>query len=247
MSISGVFTTIINGFFTLLQIVLGAAIIAVPPLTMRKPPVQTKKLLMLLSIGAAGILILSSAAGFITQIITLSSLGALSGYNVLSLILSAAVALLGTILTLAFPLLVHMLKKTIQPLVFLLVIPVIQSIIVIVNSAAGFASTIPSSTGVIVTGILCGLLLIAAFVLFTVWYLALRSNRTFTLVVMIALPAVIGMSAGVLNVLNFRSLIFSNPMCMLLLLLFAMAVREFGIQKSVPPVPYNPGAYYPQN
>ena len=266
MSAASTLSSVVNVLFGILQFVLGAAILALPLITLKQPAAKSKKLMMLLSIAAIGVLVLSFAAGTVSTIILISSLGAMNGTNVASMLLALVTNVFGAILALAFPLLADAMKKEIPVLGVLLALPVIQCIISIIRN---LTHTLVAGLDLPVIGsaLVAQILIIVALAIAAVWYLT-GQKRTLSLVVTIAAPVVLviafvlsifaaktywatlgAMNGGFLSYITSSTQFFSAPQRFLLLLLTAMGIRALGTPKAptyvAPQVPQYP--QYPQN
>ena len=267
MSAASTLSSVVNVLFGILQFVLGAAILALPLITLKQPAAKSKKLMMLLSIAAIGVLVLSFAAGTVSTIILISSLGAMNGTNVASMLLALVTNVFGAILALAFPLLANAMKKEIPVLGVLLALPVIQCISAIITNI--FGNMITGLPGPMrnVPAIIAQILVIIALAIAAVWYLT-GQKRTLSLVAAIAPAAVFviafvlsifaaktywatlgAMNGGFLSYITSSTQFFSAPQRFLLLLLTAMGIRALGTPKApayvAPQVPQYP--QYPQN
>lgn len=262
MSIVSLLQSALGFVFSALVVIVGLALAIVPLATMRKPAEQTRKTLLILSIAAAAVLVLS------TLVSTLVSL-VFSSLVLPVLLLRLLYSILGAVTAMAFPT-AACLGKTASPLKgLLLILPIFYAFLSLISSAGLFdfyfgfyGSPLPAS----VFAVLSNLLLAAVLVLAMVWYLT-GQKAALTRVVLIASPVAfvlclilslisvvqrtstlgipVGFPANFSLFLNWSSLAFPVPLRMLLIALFALAARTLGLKKTAAPVP--PAPVYPTN
>lgn len=260
MSIVSLLQSALGFVFSALVVIVGLALAIVPLATMRKPAEQTRKTLLILSIAAAAVLVLS------TLVSTLVSL-VFSSLVLPVLLLRLLYSILGAVTAMAFPI-AACIGKTASPLKgLLLILPILHAFLSLISSAGfdfyfGLVYTLPAS----VFAVLSNLLLAAVLVLAMVWYLT-GQKAALTRVVLIASPVAfvlclilslisvvqrtstlgipVGFPANFSLFLNWSSLAFPVPLRMLLIALFALAARTLGLKKTAAPVP--PAPVYPTN
>ncbi|MCF2652793.1 hypothetical protein [Anaeromassilibacillus senegalensis] len=260
MSFVSLLQSALGFVFSALVVIVGLALAIVPLATMRKPAEQTRKTLLILSIAAAAVLVLS------TLVSTLVSL-VFSSLVLPVLLLRLLYSILGAVTAMAFPI-AACIGKTASPLKgLLLILPILHAFLSLISSAGfdfyfGLVYTLPAS----VFAVLSNLLLAVVLVLAMVWYLT-GQKAALTRVVLIASPVAfvlclilslisvvqwtstlgipVGFPANFSLFLNWSSLAFPVPLRMLLIALFALAARTLGLEKTAAPVP--PAPVYPTN
>lgn len=258
MSIVSLLQSALGFVFSALVVIVGLALAIVPLATMRKPAEQTRKTLLILSIAAAAVLVLSTLVSLVFSSLVLPVL-----------LLRLLYSILGAVTAMAFPT-AACLGKTASPLKgLLLILPIFYAFLSLISSAGLFdfyfgfyGSPLPAS----VFAVLSNLLLAAVLVLAMVWYLT-GQKAALTRVVLIASPVAfvlclilslisvvqrtstlgipVGFPANFSLFLNWSSLAFPVPLRMLLIALFALAARTLGLKKTAAPVP--PAPVYPTN
>lgn len=261
MSIVSLLQSALGFVFSALVVIVGLALAIVPLATMRKPAEQTRKTLLILSIAAAAVLVLS------TLVSTLVSL-VFSSLVLPVLLLRLLYSILGAVTAMAFPI-AACIGKTASPLKgLLLILPILHAFLNLISSAGFdfyfglYGYPLPAS----VFAVLSNLLLAAVLVLAMVWYLT-GQKAALTRVVLIASPVAfvlclilslisvvqrtstlgipVGFPANFSLFLDWSSLAFPVPLRMLLIALFALAARTLGLKKTAAPVP--PAPVYPTN
>lgn len=260
MSIVSLLQSALGFVFSALVVIVGLALAIVPLATMRKPAEQTRKTLLILSIAAAAVLVLS------TLVSTLVSL-VFSSLVLPVLLLRLLYSILGAVTAMAFPI-AACIGKTASPLKgLLLILPILHAFLSLISSAGFdfyfglYGYPLPAS----VFAVLSNLLLAAVLVLAMVWYLTgqkaaltrvvlIASPVAFVLCLILSLISVVqwtstfGIPVSIVNFslfLNWSSLAFPVPLRMLLIALFALAARTLGLEKTAAPVP--PAPVYPTN
>ena len=254
-----VLISIANVLFGFLKFVLGAAILAVPLFTLKKPENTYKKFILLLSLAAIGILILHAGISTATNLGTLASYGGLDLTTVFTMLGGLVGTVFGILLVFVFPFIASV-GKTEKPwFAFLLVLPVFQCILAAILNATGAALVVASGLGAVVQVLVIPVLILAA-----VWYLT-GKKRVLSLVLVIVTAVMfvlclilstaavstyyetLGMAtANPLQAISSSSMFFTAPQRFLFLLLISMGLRAFiTAPKPVPPVPQYP--QYPQN
>lgn len=266
MSIVSLLPSALGFIFSALTVIVGLALAIVPLATMRKPAEQTRKTLLILSIAAAAVLLLSTLVSLVSSMFVLYTAG-VSANNLPGMLLGLLNGILGAVaaMAMAFPI-AACLGKTASPLKgLLLILPILYAFLSLISCAGLFdfhfglyGSPLPAS----VFAVLSNLLLAAVFVLAMVWYLT-GQKAALTRVVLIASPVafVICLILSLISVVqwtstfgipvnfspffNWSSLAFPVPLRMLLIALFALAARALCLEKTAAPVP--PAPVYPTN
>lgn len=264
MSIVSLLPSALRFVFSALTVIVGLALAIVPLATMRKPAEQTRKTLLILSIAAAAVLLLSTLVSLVSSMFVLYTAG-VSANNLPGLLLRLLYGILGAVAAMAFPI-AACLGKTASPLKgLLLILPILYAFLSLISCAGLFdfhfglyGSPLPAS----VFAVLSNLLLAAVLVLAMVWYLTgqkaaltrvvlIASPVAFVLCLILSLISVVqwtstfGIPVNFSLFLNWSSLAFPVPLRMLLIALFALAARTLGLEKTAAPVPSAP--VYPTN